>query len=556
MSVRVIPAQPRVDEMSALQAEKALRVAAYARVSTELEEQESSYEAQCTHYRSYISNHDGWVLAGIYADEGISATNTKKRAQFNQMIADCESGRIDMVITKSISRFARNTLDCLQNVRKLKTLGIPILFEKENIDTMGASGELLLTIMASLAQQESASISQNTRMGCQYNFQQGKPMLVHSRFLGYTKNRGDRKLTIVPEEAAIVRGMFRMCLEGFSAGEIILCLEEKGIRTPCGRSRWQHSTVYSMLRNEKFMGDLLLQKSYVADFLTKRREKNEGKLPQYYVENAHDPIVPKEVFYRVQGVFERGWEQPAVHDRKYALSGKIFSADGAEKYSRVAGSARCPDPVWRCRKKDCGRTVREEDLKNAVVAAFNRIPEYREELIRMQERLRWGQMNRLSDEIAALDERKAELENAISDYAATGVLNSRMVYLYGDGTAQVEAAIEGIRAEMDNLACVKLDLLTQKGKLAVLDAQIHSLLRLADAVAGKNASSRPGAAEEAASDASCTTLEDFYDRTDDIGFTGPVRTYDNALVRRFIDRIEVKPESLVIRLKAGISVEV
>lgn len=151
------------------------------------------------------------------------------------MISDCEAGLVDMVITKSISRFARNTLDCLQNVRKLKALGIPAIFEKENIDSMGASGELFLTIMASLAQQESASISQNTRMGWQYNFQQGKPMLVQSRFLGYTKQRGDMKLTIVPEEADIVRSIFRMYLEGYSAGDIILTLEEKKIPTPGGK---------------------------------------------------------------------------------------------------------------------------------------------------------------------------------------------------------------------------------------------------------------------------------------------------------------------------------
>lgn len=492
MAVRVIPAQPRVEGTSAQQTEGALRVAAYARVSTELEEQESSYEAQCTHYETYIRNHEGWALAGIYADEGLSATSTKKREQFNKMIADCEAGRVDMVITKSISRFARNTLDCLQNVRKLKTLGIPVIFEKENIDSMGTSGELFLTIMASLAQQESASISQNTRMGWQYNFQQGKPMLNQSRFMGYTKNRGDMQLAIVPEEAETVRSIYRMYLEGFSAGDIIFALEEKKIRTPGGKKHWLHSTVNSMLRNEKFAGDLLLQKSYVADFLTKRREKNDGVFPQYYVENAHAPIVPKEVFYRVQGEFERRREGTAVNDRKYALSGKIFCAECGKNYRRSAGTERHPDAVWRCREKGCGRTVKEEDLKAAVVTAFNRTPECREELIRMQERLQWGQMDRLSSEITAVDERKVELEDAVSGYASTGVLDSRMIFLYGDGSENVDAAIEGIRTEMENLACMKLELLTQKGELAMREAQIHSLLRLTDAIEGREIQGREG----------------------------------------------------------------
>ena len=410
---------------------------------------------------------------------------------------------------------------------------------------------MFLTIMVSLAQQESASISQNTRMGWQYNFQQGKPMLNQSRFMGYTKNRGDMQLTIVPEEAEIVRSIYRMYLEGFSAGEIIFVLEEKKIRTPGGKSRWHHSTVNSMLQNEKFAGDLLLQKSYVADFLTKRREKNDGVFPQYYVENAHAPIVPKEVFYRVQGEFERRREGKAVSDRKYALSGKIFCAESEEKYSRCAGTERNPDAVWRCQEKGYGRTVKEEDIKSAVVTAFNRTPECREALIRMQERLQWGQMDRLSSEITAVDERKAELEAAISGYASTGVLDNHMVYLYGDGTENVDAAIEGIRAEMENLVCMKLELLTQKGELAMREAQIHSLLRLTDAIEGREIQGW-----EAEPDPSCTTLEDFYRRTDDITVRGRIRKYDKRLVRRFVEKVEVKPASLVICFKAGVSVEV
>ena len=318
MPVRIIPArQPEVRGTAALQPR--LRVCAYCRVSTDNEDQETSYEAQVAHYTDYISNHDGWELAGIFADEGISGTSTAKREQFNRMIAACEAGEVDMVITKSISRWARNTLDSIQNIRKLKALGIPVLFEKENCNTMESSGELLLTILSSLAQQESQSISQNVRIGRQYGFQRGKPMLTHTTFLGYTKQRGDKELTIVPEEAETVRRIFRDFLEGYTIGEIKEMLEKDGVKTGPGGSIWYHGTIVSMLKNEKFMGDLLLQKSYVVDFLTKERAKNYGEFPQYYVENAHPPIVPKEVFMRVQGELmrRRRWSSHPSHSAEW-----------------------------------------------------------------------------------------------------------------------------------------------------------------------------------------------------------------------------------------------
>ncbi len=550
MAVRIIPAQPSVEGTTALQPERTLRVAAYTRVSTEMDEQESSYEAQCTHYEKYITDHDGWVLAGIYADKGLSATSTKKREQFNKMIEDCENGLVDMVLTKSISRFARNTLDCLENVRKLKALGIPIIFEKENINTMGASGELFLTIMASLAQQESASISQNTRMGWQYNFQQGRPMLNHSRFLGFTKQRGDMKLTIVPEEAELVRSIFRWKLEGMSVGEIGFNLEERGIIAPGGKKRWHYSTVISMLQNEKYMGDLLLQKSYSEDFLSKKRMKNEGVLPQYYVENAHEPIVPKEVFYRVQG--ELGKRQGKVGNpgniRRTAFSGKVYSGDDA--YRRFLGTKRYPNVIWRCKNKGSGRGVKEQELEEAVNKAFNRLPEYHLDLARMEERILWGPMDRISREIDDANERIRNLENTLSDYAASGTLDRKLICLYGDGSEDTEVAIDGIKAEMDSLNATKADLLMQKGEVAIQEAQVHSLLRVICAVTGRKV-------EQPEPDSpACYSLSDFYDRTDDLRICGKVEEFDKQLVRRFIERIEVEPDRFVVIFKAGISIPV
>src|SRR5690554_2763192 len=232
-SVTVIPARRRTRNVDAEEKEK-LKVAAYCRVSTDSEEQATSYEVQLEHYTTYIQNNPEWELAGIYADDGISGTNTKKREQFNKMIEDSMSGKIDMIITKSISRFARNTLDCLKYIRQLKDKEIPVFFEKEIINTMDAKGVIMLTIMASLAQQESQSLSQNVKLGIQYRYQQGEVQVNHNRFLRYTKDE-NKRLVIVPEEAEIVKRIYREYLEGSSMDKNKKGLEADGILTGAGK---------------------------------------------------------------------------------------------------------------------------------------------------------------------------------------------------------------------------------------------------------------------------------------------------------------------------------
>lgn len=243
------------------------------RNSTDSDEQATSYEAQIEHYTEYISKNPEWVLVGIFADDGITGTNTKKRDEFNRMIEKCHAGNIDMIITKSISRFARNTMD--------------------------AKGEVLLTIMASLAQQESQSLSQNVKLGIQYRYQQGKVQINHNRFLGYTKD-ADGNLIIDLEQAEIVRRIYREYLQGLSMDKIAAGLEADGILTGAGKTKWHTSTINKILRNEKYIGDALLQKTYTTDFLTKKRIKNNGTVPQYYVEGDHEPIIPKDIFLLVQ----------------------------------------------------------------------------------------------------------------------------------------------------------------------------------------------------------------------------------------------------------------
>jgi DNA invertase Pin-like site-specific DNA recombinase len=292
-NITVIPARKRIgNTVKKQETQPKLRVAAYCRVSTDTEEQETSYDAQVNHYTEFIQKHPDWTFAGIFADDGITGTNVKKRDEFNRMIDECMAGNIDMIITKSISRFARNTLDCLKYIRQLRDKNIPVFFEKENINSMDSKGEVLLTIMASLAQQESQSLSQNVKLGLQFRYQSGKVQINHNRFLGYTKDK-DGKLVIDKKEAEIVKRIFREYLEGSSLKDIGLGLEADGILTGAGKQKWRPETIKKMLRNEKYMGDALLQKTYTTDFIEKTRVKNDGIVPQYYVENCHEAIIPK-----------------------------------------------------------------------------------------------------------------------------------------------------------------------------------------------------------------------------------------------------------------------
>ena len=386
-NVMVIPAKRQVGNNVKRGQKPKLRVAAYCRVSTDSDEQATSYEAQIEHYTEYISKNPDWVLAGIFADEGITGTNTKKRTEFNRMIDECMAGNIDMIITKSISRFARNTLDCLKYIRQLKEKNIPVFFEKESINTMDSKGEVLLTIMASLAQQESQSLSQNIKLGLQYRYQQGHVQVNHNRFLGYTKD-ADGHLIIDPDQAEIVRRIYREYLEGFSMDKIAAGLERDGILTGAGKAKWHTSTINKILRNEKYMGDALLQKTYTTDFLTKKRIKNNGTVPQYYVESDHEAIIPKDIFLLVQEeLVRRRVVRTSKNGKrrnyscKHCFAQMVFCGDCGEFYRRVHWNNRgCKSIVWRCcsRLENTGhacrsRTVNEGLLEQVSIDAINQV---------------------------------------------------------------------------------------------------------------------------------------------------------------------------------------
>jgi DNA invertase Pin-like site-specific DNA recombinase len=275
-----------------------LKVAAYCRVSTKYEEQSTSLESQIRYYEEKIQSNPDWEFAGTYA-ESVSGVNFKKRDEWNRMMADCRKGKIDLIITKSISRFGRNTLPFLRSVNELAEKGITVYFENENIQSSDPEARHIIAILAALAQEESQSKSENIKWGIRRRMEKGKPMLNHIRFLGYTKDdRGE--LVVVPEEAEIVRLIFELYLQGNGVRKIKRYLEENQIRTVTGKQEWSTSTIDRMLSNEKYVGDALLQKTVTEDFLTGKRSKNAGQQTQYYVENNHDPIIERAVFEKVQ----------------------------------------------------------------------------------------------------------------------------------------------------------------------------------------------------------------------------------------------------------------
>lgn len=415
--VTFIPAKKDQVPLNVLsnEATERLRVAAYARVSTNNKEQLTSYEAQVDYYTRYIqSKPDEWDFVEVYTDEGISATNTKKRDGFNRMIADALAGKIDLIITKSISRFARNTVDTLTTVRKLKEKGIDIFFEKENIHTLDAKGELLITIMSSLAQEESRSISENVTWGQRKRFADGKVSLPYKRFLGYAKGP-DGLPVIVEEEALVIRLIYRLFLYGKSPSAIASYLTDEGLPTPSGKAVWRASVVESILTNEKYKGDALLQKKFTVDFLTKKQKVNEGEVPQYYVANSHPAIIEPEIFDLVQYELKRRKADGRFTSCAHPFSGKLLCGECGGVYGSKVWHSNTPyrAVVWQCNEKHRGQHcatphLYEEEIKAAFLAAFNLVLGNREEIVESYHEV----MEALTD-TTDLDAENARLQNEL-----------------------------------------------------------------------------------------------------------------------------------------------
>ena len=376
------------------------RMAAYCRVSTDSAEQKTSYETQKQVYTDMIAKRKDWEMVGIYADEGISGTRADKRPEFNRMIKDCLSGKIDYIITKSVSRFARNTVECLEYVRMLKARNIGILFEEQNIDTLKCDSELYLVIYAGFAQSESESMSKNITWAFRKNFEEGKVVINYKRMIGYRQGE-DGKPEIVPEEAEIVRNIFDWFLSGKTPREIVEMLLADGIQTKCGKIKWQVSSILRILKNEKFCGDAILQKTVTLDCISKTHKKNTGEAPMYYVHNNHDPIVSRETFNKAQEeLLRRNALKPATTSTvsaqgrysRYALTEILHCDECGSRYKRCTWTASGEKQiVWRCinrlqhGKKYCSKspTVKEGVLHSAIVRAINRFNQENETTYRL-----------------------------------------------------------------------------------------------------------------------------------------------------------------------------
>ena len=442
------------------------RVAAYARVSTDSDEQFTSYEAQIDYYTQYIRKRDDWVFVKVYTDEGISGCNTKRRDGFNEMVADALAEKIDLIVTKSVSRFARNTVDSLVTVRKLKEHHVEVFFEKENIFTFDSKGELLITIMSSLAQEESRSISENVTWGQRKRFADGKVTMPFKRFLGY--DRGENGVPVINEkEAEVVRMIYSLYLQGKTAAGICKHLMSLGIPTPGGKTKWCQGTVMSILQNEKYKGDALLQKKFTVDFLTKKQKVNEGEIPQYYVEGSHPAIVSAIDFDRVQAEIARRQGLGRSYSGSSVFASKLICGDCGGFYGKKVwhSTDAYRREVWRCNGKFIGEakcetpTLTTENIQRMFLQAYNQLMGNREQVIQACEVMRSvvADYTELDAQIDALNEEiqvVAELvSQCIKENASTQQSQEEYKKKYSRLEKRYEKAIEKLKAataERDN----------------------------------------------------------------------------------------------------------
>ena len=391
---------------------KELRVAAYARVSTSSDEQMSSVAAQKDYFEKLIVKKPGWSLVEIYADEGITGTSMHHRDAFKRMIADAIAGKMDLIITKSLSRFARNTVDTLNTIRQLKDANVGVYFEKEDIFTLDSKGEFMLTLLSSIAEEESRSISENVKWGQRKKFADGKYQLPYKNFLGFCKDPNG-SLAIVEEEAQIVRLIYYLFLSGYTVNAIAVMLTKANIPTPARKQIWQNSTVRSILTNEKYYGAALLQKEYSVDYRTKKKKRNCGELPMYYIANDHPGIVTKEVFDEVQ----QRLSQRSHNMASTTLFGnQLYCADCGGAYGPLYWhSTTTNDTVWKCSKRHrYGYTCATPHLYEELLK-----PIYRQVILQLlQDRL-----SIIEDCISILD-KVTGLHDFINKYEILSVIES------------------------------------------------------------------------------------------------------------------------------------
>ena len=529
-TVIFIPPKPEAVRASKRQ----LRVAAYCRVSTDDEEQLTSYEAQKNYYTDKIMTNKEWTMAGIFADEGITGTSARKRPEFLRMIRQCKQGKIDIVLTKSISRFARNTVDCLNYVRALKELGIAVIFEKENMNTLEIDSEILITMLGAFAQSESESISANVRWGKRQAMKEGKAIINYKHLYGYRKG-ADGRPEIIPEQADVVRKIYDLFLSGTPIRGILEHLNANNIPNVSGESQWAKNAVNSILTNEKYCGDVLLQKTYIDDCINKKVKKNTGQLPMYLVQNHHEGIISRETFNAAQAELARrnAGKSPSKknaptgrsrYSSKYALSDRLYCGECGTRYQRCTwrnrdGSKRI---VWRCvRRVDYGNkychdspTLDEEPLHRAILAAINGAVKDKENIIynlksAMEKELApaAGQQLSLSDIDNQLEQLNTEFSKVLAEASESGDQAA-----YSDRVREIMQKQTALKAQRDEIQ----RMLAESGKAA---AHIEQCRQAAE--------STPSAITE----------------------------WDEALIRQVVESVTVETGSeVIVALKSGASI--
>lgn len=464
---------PAAEGLALYNRNRQLRVASYSRVSTDFEEQLTSFHTQKTYYTDLIMRTPEWTLAGTYADEGLSGASAEKRPDFMRMYRHCKKGKIDLIITKSISRFARNTLDSIGYVRKLKAMGVGVYFEKENINTLEENSEVVLTILASLAQEELNSLSQNVKMGKRMAMQEGKVFFQYERLYAYKKG-ADGQPEVISEEAEIVKRIYTRYLAGESVISIVNALNDEGILSPQKKSGWTDATIRKIIENERYCGDVILQKTYVTDPISKKVKKNNGELPKVYIKNNHTPIVSREMYERVQQertrrsskrkVSKHSITEQGKYSGKYALSEILQCGECGTPYKRRVWTKRSGEkvPVWRCisrlenATKYCkdSPTLDEQSLHDAIMQAINATRTSRREMMpffnaHMERTLR--EQAKGGIDVAQVETRIAELKAATMALVRQSTAESSV----GDNLGRLKAMSDEIKALCDMLAKYK-----------------------------------------------------------------------------------------------------
>ena len=530
--VITIPAKPEAASRPSIR--RQLRVAAYCRVSTDDEEQLTSYEAQQNYYTDKIMTNQDWTMAGIFADEGITGTSTRKRPEFLRMIRLCKQKKIDIILTKSISRFARNTVDCLNYIRALRELGIAVIFEKENINTLEADSEILITMLGAFAQAESESISANVRWGKRQAMREGKAIIQYDRLYAYQKGE-DGKPQIIPDQAEVVQSIYKQYLAGASLRMIKDRLEAEQIPNAAGNARWTITAVRSILSNEKYCGDVLLQKSFVSDCINRKVIRNTGQLPMYLVQNHHEGIVDRKTFHAVQAEMARrnAGKSPSKKNAstgmtsyasKYALSERLVCGECGTLYRRCTWTCKGQKRiVWRCvsrldyGKKYCHHspTLEEAPLQRAILAAINSAMSNKDHLIHQLQsamELELAPMPRDHMSLADIEQHLQELGEQVREIVAKAAATKEV---------QVHAPLlKEIADEMDAL----------KKKRALIESQRQT---------HEHAFRRIEIATDAMEQAPAHITE-----------------WDESLIRQLVDTVKVhSAEIITVYLRGGIEIQ-